>query len=72
MKKTPSLKEVKSIKESYEESTSKKFPYVLYTNVIGYYFGKDFDLNRDIYCGCLSEKQALENMLNYINDINDD
>ena len=50
----------------------KNYPYVLFTNILGYFSGYDFETNRSIYCGCLSESQAIQSMLEYINDSNDD
>lgn len=70
--KSPSLEEIKELKINYENSVGKNYPYVLFTNILGYFSGYDFETNRSIYCGCLSESQAIQSMLEYINDSNDD
>lgn len=70
--KSPTLEEIKELKTNYENSVGKSYPYVLFTNILGYFSGYDFESKRSVYCGCFSEAQAVKSMLTYINDSNDD
>ena len=64
--KSPTIEEIKEIKEIYARDSNKIFNYVLFDNVLGYFSGYDFHLNKSIYCGYLSERTALKSILEYI------
>ena len=61
------VEKVKYIKDGFEKSTGKSYPYVLYKNVLGYYSGYDFDKDCSIYCGSRSENQSIQQIKEYIN-----
>lgn len=56
---------VKELKESFENSTNKKYPIILWRNLVGYYSAYDFNNDCSIYCGTLSEKTSLEQIKEY-------
>lgn len=49
-----------------ESSTGHTYKYGLYRNVVGYYAGYDFELNKSILCGSLKESEAIGDIKKYI------
>ena len=59
---------VKQYKEEWENSTGKKYPIILWKNLIGYYSAYDFENNCSIYCGTMSQKTSMEQIKKYRNE----
>ncbi|MGV8961890.1 MAG: hypothetical protein ACOH2V_00735 [Candidatus Saccharimonadaceae bacterium] len=67
-KKTIDLDDLAEIKIIMEDSTGHVYRYGMYKDIVGYYKGYDFLINRFIYCASLNKKSALELMQNYIDE----
>lgn len=67
---TVSLENAKELHQLMEENTLKKYKYGIYKSLIGYYSGYDFEENKTIYCGTLSEKTSINQVKEYANNKN--